>query len=155
MVFGLFLSRLVIYNSNDCVFSVSLAMTHRPSSKYFSTKRVEELKGYFDDVDNDVEYTRILRHTPTRWLSMKPCINRILKYWDPLCRYFKDHPDVGKVKSIRRILDDPSTKPILCFLVDVLTPINAYNQKFQVKQYKMSRCYDIAAGNNLGFFMFH
>ena len=87
--------------------------------------------GYFDDFEG-LDYTSILRHTPTRWLSLKPCIERLLRFWDPICAYFRDHSDVGKVKSIRKILNDPSTKPILLFLIDVLTPINAYNQLLQV-----------------------
>ena len=98
---------------------------------FISTKRSEELRGYFDDFEG-LDYTSILRHTPTRWLSLKPCIERLLRFWDPICAYFRDHSDVGKVKSIRKILNDPSTKPILLFLIDVLTPINAYNQLLQV-----------------------
>lgn len=97
----------------------------------YSTKRNEVLKGYFDDIDG-VEYTRILRHTPTRWLSLRPCVQRLLKYWEPLCCYFRDQPDVGRVRAVKRILEDPTTKPILCFIDSAFSSIDAYNQLFQV-----------------------
>lgn len=63
---------------------------------------------------------------------MKPCIGRLLEHWEPLVRYFRDHPDVGKVKAIRKVLLDPCTKPLLCFFEDILTPVNSYNKLFQV-----------------------
>ena len=54
--------------------------------------------------------------------------------WAPLCSYFRSHPDVekpGKVQTIDRVLQDPFTKPWLCFLSSVLAVFDKYNVYFQ------------------------
>lgn len=96
-----------------------------------STKRSEEFKSYFDDE----QYAAMLKHSPTRWLSMTPCITRLLKNFNPLKAYFTDHPESvkkGNIRTIRKILEDEKTKPLLLFLQDVLPSIDRYNKVFQV-----------------------
>jgi hypothetical protein len=38
----------------------------------------------------DFEFKEILRHVPTRWLSLLPCIDRVLRSWDALSKYYID-----------------------------------------------------------------
>lgn len=105
-----------------------------------SSKRCEELKDYFADFP-DVEYQAILRHCPTRWLSMRPCVSRLIAHYNPLKAYFIDHEDsqVGKVKQIKKILCDPKTLPLLYFLEDILAPVDAYNKLFQSESFILHR----------------
>ena len=54
--------------------------------------------------------------------------------WAPLCSYFRSHPDVekpGKVRTIDRVVQDPFTKPWLCFLSSALAVFDKYNVHFQ------------------------
>ena len=57
-----------------------------------------------------------------------------LQMWDPLCSYFRSHCDVekaGKVRTICQILNDPLTKPWLCFLLNTLAVFDKYKTFFQ------------------------
>ena len=59
---------------------------------------------------------------------------RVLEMWVPLCSYFRSHRDVekpGKVHTIDQVLQDPFTKPWLCFLSSSLTVFDKYNVYFQ------------------------
>ena len=51
-----------------------------------SAKRRETLKEFYIFVET--EFYEILRHVPTRWLSLPPCIERILLSWKALSSYF-------------------------------------------------------------------
>uniref|UniRef100_A0A8C1TIM3 Uncharacterized protein n=1 Tax=Cyprinus carpio TaxID=7962 RepID=A0A8C1TIM3_CYPCA len=62
-----------------------------------SAKKVESLKEFCEFTS--VQYKEILRHVPTRWLSLLPAIQRILECWPALKSYFlslgkKDCPDI-------------------------------------------------------------
>jgi len=53
-----------------------------------SAKRRDNLKEFHDFVKT--EFKEILRHVPTRWLSLQPCIERILLSWKALlCKQSK------------------------------------------------------------------
>lgn len=60
---------------------------------YFSNsaKRVAQLKDFFDFVD--LEYSNLLRHVTTRWLSLKPGIERLLQNLTALTSYFASIDD--------------------------------------------------------------
>uniref|UniRef100_H3AKE4 DUF659 domain-containing protein n=1 Tax=Latimeria chalumnae TaxID=7897 RepID=H3AKE4_LATCH len=51
-----------------------------------SAMRTEQLKEFCDFVE--VEECNLLSHVVTRWLSLLPAIDRLLKCWKPLTSYF-------------------------------------------------------------------
>ncbi len=58
----------------------------------------------------------ILKHCPTRWLSLLRCVDRYLKQIDGLVSYFLScNEQTAKVISITERLENPFTKPILHF----------------------------------------
>ena len=62
-----------------------------------SAKRADSLKEFCEFTS--VQYKEILRHVPTRWLSLLPAIQWILECWPALKCYFlslgkKDCPDI-------------------------------------------------------------
>ena len=99
---------------------------------HHSVKRITSLHEYADFCA--IEYKTILKHTPTRWLSLERAVSRTLDMWEPLCAYFNNHPDVeksGKVKTIAENLNHPLTKPWLSFLSSIFSVFNKFNVLFQ------------------------
>lgn len=74
----------------------------------------------------------ILKHCPTRWLSLLRCVERYLKQLDGLVSYFRScNDETIKVISIIERLANPFTKPILHFLEYVLPCMDRFNRLFQ------------------------
>ena len=74
----------------------------------------------------------ILKHCPTRWLSLLRCVDRYLKQIDGLVSYFLScNEQTAKVISITERLQNPFTKPILHFLMYVLPCMDRFNRLFQ------------------------
>ena len=65
----------------------------------------------------------ILKHCPTRWLSLLRCIERYLYQLPGLISYFLSCEQTAKVVSI--------TKPFLLFLKHVLPFMDRFNRNFQ------------------------
>ena len=102
---------------------------------HHSSKRKQEFKAFqeFTEVDED----RILKHCPTRWLSLEKVVNRTLSHLPALKSYFASHKDVektGKVKSIHDKLHDLLISLILNFLAFIVHHINKFNVIFQTEQ---------------------
>lgn len=81
---------------------------------YFSiyTIRTEALKEFCDS--SEIEYRKILSHSKTRWLSLFPCINRVLQMYPALQSYFQlqEHPPV----LIKTYFENPLNESYLWFI---------------------------------------
>jgi hypothetical protein len=51
-----------------------------------------------------MEYRELLHHVTTRWLTLFPCIERILNSWLSLISYFRSLPDNECAKQIKTLL---------------------------------------------------
>ena len=103
-----------------------------------SSKRREDYKEFqaFVDVDDAV----ILKHCPTRWLSLERVINRVLNQLPALTSYFASHDDVERPVRIRRIherLSKPLTTMTLLFLQYALPFLIEFNRLFQNEESKV------------------
>ncbi|XP_077581558.1 zinc finger BED domain-containing protein 5-like [Stigmatopora nigra] len=97
-----------------------------------SHKRLQDFKEFQDFTETDQE--RILKHCPTRWLSLGKVVKRVLNQYDALKSYFTSHDDVekpGKVKTISNRLNDPMTELVLHFLNFIIPHLDAFNTIFQ------------------------
>ena len=68
--------------------------------------------------DTEIEFREILRHVPTRWLSLLPAIDRILSLWPALIKYFNQLGEENCSKFIWNNLcaSDAETNAVLCTL---------------------------------------
>ena len=79
-----------------------------------SVKRTSELASFFEFVD--LEYREILRHSPTRWLSLLPAIERLLINWPALKSYFFSQGEEECAKIIWNAFKDEEEDSLpLCF----------------------------------------
>ena len=106
---------------------------------YHSSKRIQEFKAFqeFTKVNED----KILKHFPTKWLSLEKVVNRTLSHLTALKSHFASYEDVektSKVKSIYDRLHDPMTSLILNFLAFILPHINRFNVIFQTEQFMIA-----------------
>jgi len=72
----------------------------------------------------------MLSHGQTRWCSIEEAINRILKRWDCLYKYFTEIQTDDSQEFIQD-MNNYETKVYLCFLSLFLGKINSLNLKFQ------------------------
>ena len=74
----------------------------------------------------------ILKHCPTRWLSLLRCVHRYLAQYEGLKSYFLSCSEQSeKVISITSRLENPLTMPILHFLAHVLPSMDRFSKMFQ------------------------
>ena len=74
-----------------------------------SAKRQKTLKEFHIFVET--EFHEILRHVPTRWLSLHPCIERILLSWKALSSYFLSRPAECSKQLLKLLMiDNKSTE---------------------------------------------
>ena len=80
----------------------------------------------------------LIRHVPSRWLTLQPAIERVLQQWSALTSYFKKLPQSDKTvekndkyKVIRKLLDNPGTLLQLNFLAAVSPLFTSFLTLFQ------------------------
>lgn len=96
---------------------------------YFSiyTVRNEKLKGFCNFVET--EYKVLLSHSKTRWLSLFPCVERILKMFDALKSYFLSIEKAPKV--LLEFFQNPLSEAYLYFLHSQLAVFDANIRKIE------------------------
>ena len=98
---------------------------------YHSTKRKQEfMDGWCFSFTSEPK--AIIKHCPTRWLSLLRCIGHFLHQFDGLKSYLLScqGPETSKVLSIIRRLENPLNKHLL-FLSHILPSMDKFNRLFQ------------------------
>ena len=78
----------------------------------------------------------MIKHCPTRWLSLKRCVARVIEQHEALKSYFGSQGDVDRPRSKSGFtfqrLSDPLLLPWMHFITVFLEPFYNFNMKFQV-----------------------
>lgn len=87
-------------------------------------KRTESLKNFHAFLNT--EYREILRHVPTRWLSLLPAIERLLFNWPALRAYFIEEGEDECSAIIWEAFKEENSLPLCycCFLHNVMQIFN-------------------------------
>lgn len=82
----------------------------------------------------------LLRHVPSRWLTLQPAVQRILAQWDAFTKYFKELVNEDSsaknnesYKAIMRLLVEPRTLVQLRFVADIASVFTSFLQLFQTE----------------------
>ena len=79
-------------------------------------KRTAKLKEIFDFPH--LEYKSILRHVPTRWLSLLPALDRLLLNWPALKEYFLNEDEDECATIIWKAFKDENSLPLgYCYFI--------------------------------------
>ena len=97
---------------------------------YQSSKRKQEINDLWCCLFSS-EPDVILKHCPTRWLSLLHCINCYLSQYYCLKLYFLSCDDKTAIRSIISRLENPLTRPFLFFLSFILPAMDNFNKVFQ------------------------
>ena len=98
---------------------------------YNSSKRNQEFADLWCSLFTS-ERKSILKHCPTRWLSLLRCVGRYLVQYGGLISYFLScNEQSAKVISITTRLKNPLTKPLLHFLAYILPSMDRFSRLFQ------------------------
>ena len=92
-----------------------------------STKRVTQLEEFF--VWMDIEWQAILKHVPTRWLSLAPAVQRVVKNFEPIKSYFLSQKYTPKI--LGDIFEDELSLTYLGFVMKISGYFASLNAKLQ------------------------
>ncbi|XP_074096709.1 zinc finger protein 862-like [Cotesia typhae] len=107
-------------------------MSKIPTFTNGSPKRLAEFRtfqrAYYEHPSN------LLRFAPTRWLSRRIVITRILENWEAIYGFMVDQAseNVATADSFLEVMNDPMTKAYLIFLKFALSSLESVNSYFQV-----------------------
>lgn len=111
-----------------------------------SCLRVERLKEIY--LQHGLEFLHLKKHVKTRWLTLKPAIDRILTVWEPLCKYFAQEFATNR-RCVDRLIEElillkpAETLVLLRFLAETLKHFDKANKKLQQKDICIIECYSI------------
>ena len=99
-----------------------------------STKHWEMFARVQQDFDG-IQPVRVLKHSTTRWLSIRRCLKRCLEQWDALYAFF-DHqqdqePRNERLKRLIKHMESPLSKLVCKFVLFALEPLNKFSVLFQ------------------------
>ena len=98
---------------------------------YHSSKRSQQFSDLWCSLFT-TEPEVILKHCPTRWLSLLRCVGHYLSQLDGLKSFFLSTDEqTEKVKGITSRLQNPLLKPILLFLSHILPAMDKFNRMFR------------------------
>lgn len=112
-----------------------------------SSKRVARLRELQETLGTETH--KILKHVNTRWLSLGPCISRLLEQWEPLSALFLELKEQtskstsSKADSILSKLLDDEVKAYALFLQNIVTVYEKANGVLQSEEPLIHKSRDI------------
>ncbi|KAI1695523.1 hypothetical protein DdX_19540 [Ditylenchus destructor] len=102
-----------------------------------STKRIVEFEELCDKLD--ISFEKLNNHGQTRWTTLQPVLEKMLRLWDPLQEYFsKDGP-----LFLKKFFVSESSKAITMFLAHVLDIFNKAINRLQIAERKFKQFYGL------------
>lgn len=94
-------------------------------------KRTAQLKEFFDFAH--LEYKSILRHVPTRWLSLLPALDRLLLNWPVLREYFLNEGENDCAEIIWKAFKDENCLALCyCYFIhNIMQIFDIYIKKLE------------------------
>ena len=104
-----------------------------------STKRTAELKDFFEWTDT--EWAELLRHAPTRWLTLLPAVERIISNFTPIKSYFMSQNSIAPL--LRLFFDDDLSLAYLGFVANVCNSFQPALTRLQSDEALIVEMYEI------------
>ena len=104
-----------------------------------STKRVAILKDFFEWLD--IEWSNNLQQIPTRWLSLVPALERLIKNYEPIKSYFLSHK--SSAIFITNFFNDDLAMAYLGFVFNTCSVFQPAMIKLQGNNVIITEVYDI------------
>lgn len=109
-----------------------------------SASRTAQLKEFCEFVE--VEECNLLRHVVTRWLSLLPSIDRILKYWKALTSYFQSAGDGECARVVWRCFGEERnevSETYFLFLSHVLKVFSDTIEALEAKSFSITSVFKV------------
>ena len=120
--------------ATDCLpIDVEVITVKIYSFFYIYTVRVEQLKEICEKAD--VHYQNLLGYTKTRWLALRPAVERILKLFKPLKTYFLSQDKCPSL--LKQFFDDPFSEVWLYFVHSQSTVFHECTLKIESQKVSM------------------
>nr|CCQ71105.1 hypothetical protein CcPL1.036 [Cotesia congregata] len=118
------------------VMSIDIEIVIIKLFKFFSmnSTRVDRLKELCQA--SNVEFMVILSHSRSRWLTLAPAIERVIKLWVPLTEFFKDVQPAPDVVFLKNFFENPLAELYIVFLSTQLMMMQ--RQIRRIEQSKMT-----------------
>ena len=102
-----------------------------------SSKRYYEFAEILQEFEG-IATLNIVKHCPTRWLSLERAVKRLLLLWPALRAYFdRERTTNARASRVADSLMSPETKVWFHFVAFALKPLNAFNTTLQTSSSKI------------------
>ena len=136
---------LIAIAAKNAAKTLPMDISERLVDIYYFLKHSAKRQGELSDIKHDhgVRDLRVLKYCPTRWLSLRQCLVRLLELWAPLREFFNKQHDSKAKKSdkepergerCKTFLNSHSARAYCHFLIYILEVFDRANQALQFEK---------------------